>query len=397
MDQRRQLATIIALTFVYLLWVMSAPLLFPQLFPKPKPIGKDKEAVPQIADQDPQPAPEKEPGKDPVEEPAAVAPQLELPKFPEKIVTIGEGGLQAGYLLEARLSTLGGAVEWVKLTEPEYLSLDRQDQIRVVGNPVKRNVGEGPAPRTFETQAAGIDEILAPLGASLNGVHWEVVAQDAESATFRYPAPDSKLEILKRYRVPKIDPGLKQKPVQGYMLDLDVVIRNRSDAEVKTTYVLTGPVGMPLENVENTLTFREIKLGTLEDKRDPNDVTAVSLDSATLVKQDEKARRGGAPVNDWRAPLKYAGVAVQFFAVLVYPQGDQLTDVDGDGVSESWFEVVRPVLLEKGVKPERSDFTIAMESRELKIAPGEEIKHSFQTFLGPKRPELLREDRKSVV
>ncbi|MCA8997786.1 MAG: membrane protein insertase YidC [Planctomycetaceae bacterium] len=398
MDQRRQLAFIVVSTVFFLIWMQVAPLLFPQFFPKPKAAKQPADEVAGLDDEDQDngkaASVEKNANdrKDDGEPNADPVPPAELQKFAHKEITIGKGGFDAGYLLEVQLTSEGAAIDWAKLTDPQFKTLDRTDQIKVVGNPVVGNVGEDEnVPQTFDTEIASINEALEPFDVTLSQVDWELVAQDQSSATFRYPSPKGDLEILKTYRVPSADVEKRSKSIDGYLLETDLVIRNLSQESVTTNYLLYGPVGMPLENRDNTLVFREAKIGVLEDRTDPDDVTVISMDARTLVKQHEKTEDGGKPVDNWRAPLRFAGENVQFFAALIYPQGNQLQDDNGDGDPDPYFEVTRPVLLERGAKNEWSDFTLAMESRELLIPAGKEVKHSFKTFFGPKRPALLRQ------
>ncbi len=384
MSQRRQfLPAIVAVSFFFI-WLQIAPILFPQFFPqKNAPVGQP------IAQNQLEPELNAAPDKDGADKIDAGQPPA---TFPAKSITLGEPGFDNGYLIKVDVTTRGGALDAVWLTDPRYTTLDRTEQLRVVGNPVIRNVGNGDL-KTFDTRVTAIDKLLARHKQSLDTVNWDVVKQDVDSVTLRYPSPDGDFEVQKTYRISKVDLNTRDTSSTGYLVAVEIKLINQSDKTVQTTYSLTGPVGVPLENVENSRLFREIKLGTIEDPRRPQSVTAVTLLAAALVKQFDAAQReGGKPVVDWRLPIAYAGVDDQFFTALIRPKETQLQDRNGDGQPEATFAVIRPLLLHLNrLKPERSDMTIVMDSPQLSIPAKKEITESFTTYFGPKRTQLIRD------
>jgi YidC/Oxa1 family membrane protein insertase len=385
MEQRRYLLFFLVSMGFFLLWMQIAPALFPQFFPQPQPgRAKPGDPDPQVALDDPADRPDREP---PADEPEPDPEQL--PEFPHQKMVLGKEGFDQGFLIQAELSTRGAAIEWVQLTDPRYTNLERTDQLMVVGNEVIRNIGGGEVPRTFETYVPEIDDQLKQHGLSLAEVDWEIVRKDATSVTFRYPAPDRRLEVLKTYSLRTADRRKRDASADGYFLDVDLVIRNLSEQPVTTTYDLVGPVGLPIENLENTRLFREVKLATVEKPQRPTSVTPINLTAGSLVSQFEKAVNGGKPVDSWREPIHFAGSDVQFFAALIFPDRTRFDDPDAPRAPEPYFEVVRPILLQKAATKDHSDFTILMESNELKVPPGQEVTHQFKAFFGPKRPELL--------
>ncbi|MGE0378480.1 MAG: YidC/Oxa1 family insertase periplasmic-domain containing protein, partial [Planctomycetaceae bacterium] len=147
-------------------------------------------------------------------------------------------------------------------------------------------------------------------------------------------------------------------------------------------YELQGPVGLPLEDQENSRTYIEVKAGTLEDKSAPLSVSTVSQTAAQVVKQVQKAAGNAAAVETWKSPLKYVGVDVQYFAALIMPQGNQL--------ESRYFSEARPVLVDKDPKNEAwSDVSIQLVSETVPLEPGQSLNHKFRAFFGPKRSELL--------
>ncbi len=387
MDQRRQLLPAIVAVSLFFIWLQIAPLLFPQFFKAPVPPGAQQAALNAQAQAQ-------------ADEQAANAPPVDNAnddskpaEFPPRTIVLGEPGFENGYLLKVDIVTKGAAIDAVWLTDPRYTTLDRKEQLRIVGNDIAKNVGIGNDPETFDLQVAAIDSILARHKLSLDTVNWEVVAHNENSATLRYPSPAGDFEVIKTFNIEKVDLATRDTSTKGYMVDLKIELRNLSDAPVKTTYALTGPVGVPLENVENSRLFREVKVGTLENPRRPQSITPVTLLATELVKQHNASLvQGGRPVESWHLPIAYAGVDDQFFAALVLPQGNQFEDKNGDNQPDATIAVTRPLLLHlNAARPERSDMTVVMESPTLTVEPHKEVTASFSAFFGPKRPDLIRE------
>ncbi|WP_437205239.1 YidC/Oxa1 family insertase periplasmic-domain containing protein [Planctomicrobium sp. SH664] len=386
MSQRRPMPLMplfISMGFM-LLWFKFAPVLFPNMFPAPK--GKNAQPERPVAVAEEGATPPAGEGQKSAEAPAQLA------NHAHREFVLGEPGFDAGngegYLIQPALTTLGAAVDSVTLTDPRYKTLDRREQLKIVGNPVLRNFGAGPVPLTFDTAVSAINEQLKPFGKSLDAVDWEVVSQDESSATFRYRSPNGNLEVEKAYRINKVPVAQRDSSPNGYLLDLVFSIRNLSDAPVNTTYSMTGPVGLPLENAENTRLFHELKLATQPTIDPDGKVTPINVTAATIAKDAENAQQpNGKPMPEWREPVRYAGADDQYFAALIFPQYQ--AEQPANAVPNSHFVVVKPELLFKAPKVERSEVTLEMESDKVTIPPGREVKLDFKTFFGPKRPKLL--------
>lgn len=385
MDKRQQFLPIVVTIAMFLVWMQVAPVLFPGFFPNPK-------AKPPVAN----PAAQQEDELTAEQKPADAAEaksETPLPQFPEQTIVLGEPGFDAGYLIKAEISTNGAAIAAVWLTDPRYTTLDRTEQLKVVGNEIHRNVGSGEDPETFDTRVAYIDKLLAPHKVTLSTVNWDVVKKDVDSVTLRYPSPDGKFEVLKTYRVSKADLKTRDSVAAGYQVGIELELKNLSEQPVQTTFSVVGPVGVPLENVENSRLFREIKLGTIADARYPNSVTAASMLANDLVKQYRNSQEpGGKPVSLWSAPVHYAGVDDQFFAALILPKGQRPADAENQQRNIDSIAVTRPLLLHLNeAKPERSDMTIVMESPTLTIPAKGDVTEEFSAYFGPKRTQLMRE------
>ncbi|WP_437229451.1 membrane protein insertase YidC [Planctomicrobium sp. SH661] len=376
-------------------WMQIAPVLFPGMFPPPQKAAQNQAANQAPAAAEPDVANvEKDAGATPEENSSEDAPAAaeKLPEFPAQKVILGDAGFEAGFLIKAELNTQGGGLDAVWLTDPRYTTEDRKSQLKVVGNDFVRNVGEGPLPRTLDTTIPEFDELLKPTGKTLATVNWEIVKQDATSVTFRYPSPAGDLEVLKTFSVPKVELKNRDTDVAGYLLNLTVEIRNLTDKKLETRYSLQGPVGVPLEDPENTRIFREIKLGLLENPRNPSKVTSTNMLAGALVKQfDKSLQPNGKAIEDWRAPVHYAGIDDQFFAALILPQGNQLGGNTPAGNPASVIAITRPELLHLDrAKTDRSNMSLVMESPSLKVPAKGSVTNEFNAFFGPKRPQLMQ-------
>jgi YidC/Oxa1 family membrane protein insertase len=385
-DHRRQFLTFVLMLGFFLLWVNLAPTLFPNLFGPRQPeapiaAGDDPAQAPAIV----KPAPE--------DADAPEAPPEQLAKFDQRTVVLGDAA--AGDLQRLELTSTGAAIAWQELTETKYTTLDRKEQLRVLGNDQSTDL------RTMTVQSPAFDIPLQKHGTSLAEVEWEVVEADSEKVAggeayrkvvFRYPSPDGKWEARKSFTLNSgkdVDP--EENP-QGYLVDVALTFKHLTGDPAELTYDLQGPVGLPLENAENTRTFRTIKGGTLQGT-DPDSVSFVSTPAVTLVKDVNAAIKNNAPGDRpvWRYPVRWAGVDVQYFAALLIPVDNQLVDANSDGQADSYFAEVVPTVVRETDPVERSDISVVFKSNPVKVGPdpGSEATHRFQLYLGPKRVQLL--------
>ncbi len=380
MDKRRFFLYLALSIGFYLVWMNIAPRLFPGMFKPPVPAAIDADVA--------------------VDQPvlkgdqanAKVEAAVEIPKpevFARQTITLGADGYEQGYMVTATFTTQGGAIASIDLNDPRYTTLDRKEKLRVVGHDVDWEGLPGALvrlPNTFESPVKAIDDQLKVHQLSLREVDWELVKQDKEMVAFRFRAPDGSLEVTKTFRIHKQDVAGPTNSM-AYLIDLDLSIRNLTEQPARTTYVLQGPSGVPLENGDATRVYREIKIGTLPKS---GDITPIHLSAADLLAQVKKAETGDKPVDSWREPIQYAGIDVQYFAALVLPRDNQLGDRDGDGEPDPYYESVSPLLLYGDEKDKlKSDVSVLLNSQPLEIAPQGEVTHRVQLFAGPKRPDLL--------
>ena len=323
---------------------------------------------------------------------------------PERTVTLGGLGPDAsklGYYTQVKLTSRGAAVERIALNDGRYRELtDRQTPLKALGN------GDAFVD-TFETRVDALDEALRPVGTDSVKADWELAEtlpdpDDPDviaGAVFKLAAPDGSFEAVKTYRLRKGAPDLSPADWQrdgprdddprGYLLDLDLTLRNRAEAPRAARFTVQGPVGLPLENADNTRKFRDIELayyeapGELETtymtaadataavrkarasldadadikrldadlldlqadyeateaalEADPgNAELAVALEktAAELVAVERDLRRrvddaaGVGALDEYRQPLLYVGTEVQYFTALIFPRTGPPADPD---------------------------------------------------------------------
>jgi len=396
MEQRRYIAFVLLSTAILFGWLTFGPKLMPGLFPPPAnqqakapPAGgvENNNGAPADAPADGAAAPQAETpavAGAPEGRPADAVQPAELPQLqkfdhPGEIV-LGSMQVDSGYFMEVRIDPRGAGIVSATLNDPRFITADGQrQQLAVVGN---NPLGEP----TLNIDVGDIDAQLKAHGESLRTVVWQLVAQDQSSAVFRYPAPDGTLEIVRTYKLNQGNPANRDGDYLGYLVDVQVELKNLSEQSRKVSYQLQGPVGLPLENVENTRTFVEIKVGTAAKPGSP-----VQFLARTYASQREEADARNDPtlIDAWRDPIAFVGVDVQYFTALVFPQNPQPRG--GNPAADATFAVIRPESVGpiNRVHPDRTDLSLRMESREIPLAAGGAQTDAFRLYFGPKRPELL--------
>lgn len=353
-----------------------------------KDAGPQKNAVAQTGDENaprpaeaPQPGQRQEPDRKP-EEPPQSAETARLPHYPHQTLRLGSLDPQSGYFNRVTLSSTGAAVSGIELNDPRYRDLDNpQTPLQLVGESVK-------SPKTLATSVEQIDRQLAKFKTSLNDVDWDVAETTPDpdnqkilaGVTFRFVSPDGTLEVLKRYRVKKVafkdrNPReVRDSELSGYLLDFSLTIRNHSADEETVRYVLQGPLGLPLENAENTRKYRDIRMGFLDDD---GSVSSNSMSAKKVAEEDAENT-----LEEWKRPFKYIGVDIQYFAVLLEPGGNQLKN--------PYIDVAQPMLVKAQQDKHKSDISVRLTSKDVTVPAGKEQTYSYTLYTGPKREALLK-------
>jgi len=425
MDQQRRLLVFGLVSFLtFYGWLFIGPWAFPDLFPKDPPKVAEVDGVDPARgdgassedggdesssddgepDEDGTPTVVAVEGSEPengeaTDEPAEPdAPKL--PDHPTQTVVLGSSDVASGYVLQVELTSVGASVQSATLTDPRYPvaenpeKLDPRPQLRVVGNNLSRDDTIKPliksrAALTVDLDIESVDEAFKEqdIRASLRTLNWELLESENDfdnsnivsGATFRIVSPDGTLEVRKIFQLQKVpadrinEPEIRQSYGEAYQLNVSVQLRNISTKTIAAQYALQGPVGLPLEDVENARKYRDIKVGFLD--KDDN-VSAELLTASALVTDVRKER-----VEEWTKPIQYAGVDVQFFAALIVPTGDQ--------VARQSFATITPTVVTEDEESERSDISLELKSPEFEIPADGLVQHDFQMYLGPKSLELL--------
>ncbi|MEK6260709.1 MAG: membrane protein insertase YidC [Planctomycetota bacterium] len=374
MDQRRFLTFF---TLSMLLWFGWLHFLVPKLWPVvPKPrvpaVSSVEVDVPADAT-----APENAVVAD-TEQPA-VAP---LPKHPVKSVWLGpevddDKQKLDEFFLAVKFDSRGAAVNTIELTDrARYPAFGRRDKrLRLVGSDIATSL------RTFELQAPAIDALLK--SETLDHIPWEITAQDKTSITFRLQTSDGRWELVKHFQLEQLteaelkQPHVRDTLARGYQLRLTVTVKNLSPRPQELSYTLRGPVGVPLEDADNTYKYRDVRMGFFDE--DGTGIDESKLSAAEVVKK-VKAKKTELS----KRPIKYIGVDVLYFAALLIPQGDQLKQRTID-------QADCVVVAEDKQYPQYSDVTVDLTSSKLTIPANDEIKHEFVLYAGPKLKELVQQ------
>ena len=370
MDQRRFL---VFFTLSMGIWFVWLHFLVPVVFPIP-PKAADVAIAPKVAPAEVKFAEEGEPGE------AAPAQGVTLAQHPVKSVWLGPADDSDPkkldeYFLAVKLDSRGAAVDSIELTDRvRYPAFGRRDQrVRLVGS------DDAAALRTFELRVPAIDSLLKDQ--SLDRVPWEVADQTSNSVTFRLQAADGSWELSKHYEIKRLtDAELKQPKVRdtlagGYRLALSVTLKNLSERPQELTYSLRGPVGVPLEDQDNSYKYRDIRMGFVRDDGITIDESKLSISEALKKTKPEIFFKGS---------VKYVGVDVLYFAALVLPQGDQLKE-------RTVAQIDAVVIDENKQNSSFSDISFNLTSPTLTVPANGEIKHEYQLYAGPKLKELVQQ------
>ena len=118
---------------------------------------------------------------------------------------------------------------------------------------------------------------------------WEVADQTADSISFRIKSPDNVWEITKKFRLRRLTaeeqklPSVRDTFAEGYKVFMTITLKNLSDDVKPVSYVLHGPMGIPLEDAENAYKYRDVRMGFLRD--DGTTVDDTKLSATDVVKK----------------------------------------------------------------------------------------------------------------
>lgn len=251
----------------------------------------------------------------------------------------------------------------------------------------------GSQPSLLTTPAQIDDRTLAPGQSELAGVqlhtdNWELLpGATADEAAFRYVLHAWGLEVIKRYRLPRVeDAANTPSPAEPYHLVLRIEVRNIGTKPRKVAYRLDGPTGVAYEPWNLS-------------KINPHGVFGAAgvRDVVVAFRTGGRFRHTLVPCLDIVAnevdglpwsndPLVYLGVDSQYFASVLLPQTS-----DPEAVI---YAEAEPILA--GPTPEkRSHHILAntscrLTSRLVTLRPNDPaLADEYHVFAGPKSPPVL--------
>ena len=315
MEQRRFLVFFLISMAIWMAWInLAVPRLFPEFNKPPKPVATLDD--PSLRDDGPVDAlqPVNRESEPDVTNDKIV--ENNLPKHPALTLLLGPSDPdvdQPGhlndqldeYLVAASLSSQGASIEYVELTDKkQYPAFGHRGQrVRVIGNDSRTPL------KTFALTCPQIDKQLQ--NSSIDRVAWEVVPEsDPKTAdravTFRFVSPDGRWELRKHFELKQLTlsdigkPRYRDTLVDGYEIKLTITARNLMAQDQQLSYSLQGPVGVPLEDAENSYKYRDIRLGFVRE--DGPSIDETKLSAAETVK---KAKANKTEI--WKRKLKYIG------------------------------------------------------------------------------------------
>ena len=399
------------------------PVAKPEDKPAAKPAAKP-ETKPETKPED---KPEDKPETKPETKPAAkpdTPPTSSLPRHPYDVITIGSDDPRSGYGLQVQLTTRGAAILVASSNDPRHLALPRPDvaidpPLSIIGDHLRgldadddgfsekdlanwkpSLLGIKELPLTLQTPIAALDSQLSAIdkSASLNRVNWEVISGSRDGdivngATFRLKVGE--ISVTKTFRLKRLsdkdleqiragnDPGnLFNRRPAAYQLEFSLTLENHGSQATTLVYGLQGPVGVPLEDLENSRYASSIKWTKLNG----SEVEVVdAITSAEVAEKEDDQERQQQPSETWH----YVGVDVQYFAALLFPSPDQVQE-SIDTTPRGYIARATPQLVHRNTKtPLYTQASVLLSSHDIKLAAGQKVTHNYTLYTGPKRPQLL--------
>ena len=271
----------------------------------------------------------------------------------------------------------------------------------------KRNHGKGPLdPRSLlvgltQLGNQNLQENEVELGsAPLRNEDWKLVENETNetAAVFEYEFP-GKLLIRKRYEVAKAGEALSMTD-RSYHLNVTLTLKNLGQGELPLAYSMDGPTGLPTEGwwyaqKVSPYFFRAAGMRDLWLRFSGSQPTLYLLSEVVneyKAKKQEMLAPGAQSldgIKKWTGtkPLEFMGVDAQYFSAILVPRPKD--------PSEVWFSAAIPLMAspkpKEAIRDKLANITFRLEGKRMTLAEGEEQKQDFELFLGPKKPELLRQ------
>jgi len=431
MEQRRLLVFLVLSMSLLFLWTFLQPppqrppakppaAVAPEDGPAAEPVAKATSAKPGRKSGS---KPGSKPGTAANTEPETNA-EVEVPAHPFEVIAIGSDDPKSGYALRVRLSTLGAAVLVAESNDPRYLALPRSgvtnaDPLWLVGDHLREIEDEGTisseallgwsrAPDkqqlpelTLQTSIGTLDRQLQQRQqpTDLKNVNWKIIDRSRDGSvvngvTFQFRFDD--ISVTKVYRLGRLpdedlarisegtDPTrLVDLEPAAYQLAFSLTLKNHGKKPRTLVYDLQGPVGVPLENLENARYNSSIKWAKLNEE-----LTVEAADAMAAAGIAEEVAEGNTPEIQ-KSTWHYVGIDVQYFAALLFPDREQLQEAHQRSNPDGYIAEARPGLVRAGKDSSHSQVSLVLRSHDIELAPDQSVTHKYTLFTGPKRPTLL--------
>ncbi|MBN1909709.1 MAG: YidC/Oxa1 family insertase periplasmic-domain containing protein [Pirellulales bacterium] len=219
-------------------------------------------------------------------------------------------------------------------------------------------------------------------GLQLRKGSWKIANSSPTEARFECDIPHLGLRLAKTYRLAEVpDENRDDADYKAYHLVLDVEVLNMGESDREVAYQLDGPTGLPIEGW-----WYANKVGLA-------DCWGAGMRDFVFQRHDEKVGMTGCaaiakgdvgnPLQD--KSIRFIGIDSLYFSSIMLPlKGEKKAD-------EIWIAEAAPIRVGP-VKDENyriADTSCRLRSLTKTLAPNEAVSHSYEIFLGPKRPELL--------
>jgi YidC/Oxa1 family membrane protein insertase len=275
---------------------------------------------------------------------AKPAPKPAADDLPEKPYLLGVDEDLGKYRMMATISTKGAVVkDLTLLKDPDRLVRERVKLLQD-GRSYRMDLGEE----------------------DLGQRNWEFVEKESQlpnALVFRTTAKDGAVEVVKRFTLAE----------GSYLAGLELQFRNLTDKPIEgLVYTLDGPQNLPLEGEWYTQYFRR--------------AASLLVPASGSPYLDEQL--AGIPPQPLQAtPVRYTGVAVQYFASVMVQEDNPL--------ERRLFDKVTPVKLPAAPgdmhpnDPHYGNIGVQAVSTPIKLDPGASVVQKLQLFNGPKEKDLL--------
>lgn len=285
-----------------------------------------------------------------------------------------------GYQLEIQLSQNGAGVE--SIASARY---EAEFEGKNPHRPMYLLRPDRLAPPSFSIAIVSLGEAAEanapPSEIPLDQMDWDVVRDEQKRVVRPIPAEaKSESEITGAEVVFRTSVGTPavtvtktfrlRKEANGFEMELAFA---SPDQKRDVVYKLHGPHGVPIEGEWYTGTFRDAFFAQLNGSS-TKIVTASAHDIA----------KASDPEHYQTAPLKFAGIENQYFAVLVEPDPIPTTQ-------ESRWETdtVATVIHEDPKAQQKADIGLDITAKAVSVGPNQTHTQAFKVFAGPKTADVL--------